>query len=422
MEEIISQQLHTTVKLYNEKLLPVFFRRITEHHKAMSKIETLQKQRIGKNFEKEDKELVVRILNDYKNELEIVVSNYFSSFQEDKDVLYSDYFSGLDAHLETVEITIKRTQDNERFFGADADSKTLKFRKTLKRYLFNVSKIPLKTANIFRKTKKEVVFWQQEIPFKNVTEYYFKSELTHNLRVVSDAIFKEISEITNGYWEVDKKIDDAIEVFLADDVTLIFSDELLLRLNEIPSAKTRIENQQIKFNEIYETSVLKYRTALYKADTIELSADFFNTNKITNYQKSVVEKSLKDENLWLNTFRVLESDWELDLEIFKIIFNVLFKYDELESTIDKRTDNINKEIAHIKKYINDVKATITAAKTKAAVKTTLVNELKNLSKSFKKIIEKTTNSITSQELPLQINQFEESALHILQTLSKKKSN
>lgn len=421
MEEIISQQLSTTVKLYNERLLPVFFRRITEHHKAMSKIETLQKQLIGKNFEKQDKNLVVSALNDYKNELEIVVSNYFSSFQEDKDVLFSDYYIGLDAHLETLEVTIKRTQDNERFFGTDADSKTLKFRKTLKRSLFNASKIPLKTANVFRKTKKEIIYWQQEIPFKNATAYFFKNELTHNLRVVSDAIFKEISEITNIYWEVDKKIDDAIEVFLADDVPLNFSDELLLSLNEIPSAKTRIENHQTKFNEVYETSVLKYRTALYKADTIELSADFFSTNKITNHQKSVEEKSLKDENLWQNTFRVLESDWELDIEIFKIIFNVLFKYDELENSIDKRTDNINKEIAHIKNYLSDVKTTITAAKTRASIKSTIASELKNLNKSFKKIIEKTTDSITSQELPLQINQFEESALRVLETLSKKRA-
>lgn len=421
MEEIISQQLNTIVNLYNEKLLPVFFKRIRDHHKTMLKIESLQKNLIGKNFEEEDKSTVISVLNDYKNELEVIVSNYFFSFQEDKEFLFNDYYASLDIHLDSIDTSIKRTQDKERFISLETDSNTLKFRKTLKRFIFHISRIPVKTANVFRKTKKEVVFWQQEIPFKNATEYYFKNELTHNLRNISDDIYREISEITDKYWQIDKKIDDAIEVFLADDVVLTFSDELLTNLNEIPSAKIRIESHTLKFNEIYDTLVLNYTDALYKADTIELSADFFNTNKIISHQKSIVEKSNKDEILWQNTFSVLESDWELDIEIFKIIFNVLFKNVELENSINNRTAEIQKELVHIKKYISDVKASITEAKTAAAVKSTINDELKNLSKSFAKIIEKTTNSITSQELPLQINQFEESVLSVLNTLSKKRA-
>ena len=297
----------------------------------------------------------------------------------------------------------------------------LKFRKGIKNSLFNVSKLPLKTANVFRKTKKEVIFWQQEIPFKNATEYYFKSELAHHLSVVVDAIYKEISEITDKYWSVDKKIDEKIELYVENNIALDFSDELLAEVTTIPSLETRIENHKKAFQEIFDTTVLNYTNALYKTDTIELSANFFNEQNITKYQKDVIEKSHKDMLLWQNTFSVFESDWELDIEIFTIIFHVMFKYEELEKSIDKRAELIGKELTTIKNYIINVKNSIANSDSKPAVKATIISELKNLGKNFNKLIEETTTRITNQEIPLQINNFEENVLNVLETLSTKRA-
>ena len=419
MEEIIFQQQNTIVNLYNEKLLPVFFNKITVHHKAILKIEELQKKLISKTFDKKDKCLVISELNNYKSDLENIVSGYFSSLKLDKEHLFDAYNTALNTHLETLDDAIKRTQDKERFFGLETDSKSLKFRKKIKYSLFKISKIPLKIANVFRKTKKEFGFWQQEIPFKSATEYYFKSELTNNLGVVIDAIYKEISEITNQYWLVDNKIDEAIESYLANDNTLVFADNILSHISEILSLDARIENHKLKFVEVYEANVLKYTNALYKADTIELSANFFSSQKITNYQNDVVEKRQKDETLWQNTYNVLSSDWELDIVIFRIIFNVMSKYDDLESSIDKRTNFIEKQLENIKEYISNVKTIVSEAKTDATIKKSITSELKKLKSDFRKIIEQTTTCIANQEIPLQINQFEESTQLILKTLSTK---
>ncbi|QNM85202.1 hypothetical protein H9W90_13545 [Polaribacter pectinis] len=421
MEEIILQQKNTIVTLFNEKLLSVFLEKITEHHNTMQKIENLQKNLIGKTFTNEEESVAVETLYAYKNELENIVSSYFLSINSDEVVSFNDYYSCLDSHLETLETSIKRIQDRERFFGLETDSKALKFRKGVKRTLFNVSKIPLKTANVFRKNKKEVIFWEQEIPFKNVTAYYFKSELTKNITTVLDAVNKEISEITNAYWQIDNAIDGSIELLLSDKKEITFSDELLVNLKDLPTLESRIEQHKIAFTEIFEANALRYTEALYKADTFELSANFFNTNNIESYQKEVFEKSQKEGKLWQNTFSVLESDWELDIEIFKIIFSVIFKYDVLENSIDKRSNVIQKELDCIKKYLSDVKSTISKAKTKTEIKSTVVSELKNVKKNFKKIIEETTIRITNQELPLQINQFEENVLQVLKTLSTKRA-
>lgn len=421
MEEIILQQKNAIVTLYNEKLLPVFLDKIIEHHTMMQKIENLQKNLNGETFTEVDEIIAIETLSAYKNELENIVSSYFSSVNSDEDTLFNDYYTSLDTHLETLDVSIKRIQDRERFFSLDTDSKTLKLRKGVKRTLFNVSKIPLKTVNVFRKTKKEVIFWEQKVPFKNATTYYFKSELTKKLASAVDAVNKEISEITNIYWKIDNAIDRSIELLLSDKKELCFSEDLLLVLEDLPSLESRIEYHTLAFTEIFETTALKYTDTLYKADTFELSANFFNTNKITNYQKDVLVKAQKDAKLWQNTFSVLEGDWELDIEIFKIIFGVMFKYDVLENSIDNRSDIIQKELEGVKKYLSDVKSTISKSKTKAEIKSTVVTELKNVNKNFKKIIEETTIQITNQELPLQINQFEENVLEVLKTLSKKRA-
>ncbi|QOD59657.1 hypothetical protein H9I45_09840 [Polaribacter haliotis] len=421
MEEIILQEKNTIATLFNDKLLSAFLGKITEHHKTMQKIESLQKNLVGKTYAKEDKTATIEALDVYKYELENIISNYFSSLNVDEEVSFNDYYSSLDAHLETLDTSIKRIQDRERFFGLETDSKTLKFRKGVKRTLFNVSKLPLKTANVFRKTKKDVIFWQQEVPLKNATAYYFKSELTKKLSTAVDAVNKEISEITNTYWNVDNKIDESIELLLSDNKEMSFSDDLLVALDNLPSLETRIEHHKLAFTEIFEANALNYSNALYKADTFELSANFFNTNKIENYQKEVLEKSQKDAKLWLNTFSVLESDWELDIEIFKILFSVIFKYDFLERSINKRSEVIQNELENIKTYLSEVKSTISKAKTKADIKSTFVSELKNVNKSFKKIIEETSIRVTNLELPLQINQFEENILQVLKTLSTKRA-
>ena len=421
MKEIISLQQSAIATLFNEKLLPVFFDKITAHHKAILEIDELQKQLITNNFDNDDKGLTFKKLDAYKCELEKIVSSYFSSFKLEDKLLFDGYFTALNTHLESLDVTIKRTQDKERFLRLESDSKMLKFRKGIKNSLFNVSKLPLKTANVFRKTKKEVIFWQQEIPFKNATEYYFKSELAHHLSVVVDAIYKEISEITDKYWSVDKKIDEKIELYVENNIALDFSDELLAEVTTIPSLETRIENHKKAFQEIFDTTVLNYINALYKTDTIELSANFFSEQKISKHQKDVVEKSHKDAVLWQNTFSVFESDWELDIEIFTIIFHVMFKYEELEKSIEKRAELIGKELTTIKKYIINVKNSIANSDSKPAVKATIISELKNLGKNFNKLIEETTTRITNQEIPLQINDFEENVLNVLETLSTKRA-
>lgn len=421
MEDIITKQKNVIADLYKEKVLPVFLKRITEHQIAMQKIQILQKNLIAKSFDKEEKKVVIKALNTYKSDLEKVVEAYFSNLELEEENLFKDYYVSLDKYIETLEDTITRTQDIERFLSTETDSKVLRFRKKAKFVAFKISKIPLKIANIFRKNKKEVVFWQQVIPFKNVTSYYFKNDFTNNLNEIIDAINREISEITSAYWLIDNKIDEAIELFLSNKTPLSFSDEITNNLAEIPSLENRIDKVTLKILDVFNTTSLTYTNALYIADTIELSGSFFSTQNIENNYKSVLEKNEKDSKLWQNTFHVLESDWELDLEIFKIIFSMIFKYNELETSLEKRIQFINTELGAIKEYLKEVKTSISSAKKDADIKTTIALELKKLQKNFKKIIEQTTQSINSQELPLQINQFEESAWAVLESLSTKRA-
>jgi len=422
MEEIIHQQQSTIATLYHTELLPVFVNRITLHHKTMLKIASLQKKLIAKTFTKKEEELAITALNTYKKELENLVSKYFLSLETPNETaLFDNYYVAINSHLETVDEEIVRTQDKERFFSEENDSTLLKFRKGIKRSLFNTSKIPVKTANLFRKTKKEFGFWNQKIPLKNATQYYFNSVLIDDLSLVIDAVYKEISEITSKYWQIDAKIDDEIEHFLANDENLNFSDELLEGLNSIPSLESRIETNTKSLQEIYEATVLKYTDSLYKAGTMELSADSFSDQTVVGHQNKTSEKIAKKETLWKNTYSVFKSDWELDLEIFMVIFKVMIEYWDVEKALETRTNTIQKEIKAIKNHIESVKKPIAEAEKDTDIKGSITAEIKNINKSFKKIINGATKVITNQELPTLINRFEENALQNIKAISTKRA-
>jgi hypothetical protein len=422
MEEIIKQQQISIATIYSQKLLPFFTNRITAHHKAMLEIASLQKELISKSFTKKEEELAITALNIYKKKLEELVSNCFSTLEITSDtILFEDYFTSLNAHIETMDENIVRPQNKERFYSQEEDSGLLKFRKGIKRSLFNTSKIPLKTANLFRKTKKEFDFWNQTIPFKSATQYYFKSVLIHDLADIIDITNKEISEITRNYWQVDNKIDDEIQLFLSNDNDLIFSEELLENLNSIPSLESRIETHTKYLQEIYEATGIKYCEALYKADTMELSASFFNEDKTSTYHNKVSENVAKKENLWQNTYNVFKSDWELDIEIFIVIFKLMMEYSDVEDAIENRTKTIHTEIHIIQKYIESVKDTVANSNSDAEIKSTIKAEIKNINRSFKKIITNTTSVITNQEFQKLINQFEEKTLNNIKEISTKRA-
>lgn len=422
MEEIIQLQKKNIATIFNDKLLPFFIHKIIAHNDAMLGIEQLQKKMISKSFTKKEEAIAIFALKEYKVELEKLVSEYFLSLNKETDFVgYNNYYTSLDNHLETVDHIVERPQDRERFFSIETDSKLLKFRKGLKRLLFNVSKIPLKTANIFRKTKKEFGYWNQNIPFKNATQYYFKGVLINDLTPVFNQIYKEVSEITSIYWLIDQKIDETIEQFLFNNDDLHFSKELLDNLNTIPKLENRIENYTKALLDVYEATTLKYTNALYKSDTIELSANFFSTSKINHYQKKIVEKSNKNEKLWQNTYTVFKSDWELNIEIFIVVFSLILEKGKIESSIDGGVKVILEDVNGIRKYIETTKKTILAAETDKEIESVIGKELKNLNSSFKRQVKKVTNTITNQELSSLINQFEENALLLLKNISTKRA-
>ncbi|WP_439128225.1 ATP-binding protein, partial [Polaribacter sp.] len=420
MEEIILQQKQVIATLFKDKMVPVFLNKTTAHHVAMQKIEVLQQKISEKKQTPQNKFDTFKELNTYKTALENCITTYFDTLNKEA-LFFNTYFEALDTHLTTLDETIIRTQDQERFVGLEVDSKVLKFKKALKYNAFKVSKIPLKTINLFKKRKKQIVFWKQEIPFKNITSHYFKTNLVADLAIVNDVVNKEINQITEAYWVVDRAIDVGIENYLNADSEISFPDDLFVKLADLPSLETRLEQQKILLNDIFENTSINYTNALYKADTIELSANSFQLKKIENHLKNTEEKSSKNQKLWQNTFNVLESDWELDIEIYKIIFNLMFTYNTLENSISKRIENVYLELEEIKKYLSETKATIANTENNKAVKQTIIAQIKKDTKAFKKIIDETTKRISNQELPLQVNYFEENALQVLQTLSKKRA-
>ena len=138
----------------------------------------------------------------------------------------------------------------------------------------------------------------------------------------------------------------------------------------------------------------------------------YDDNITVNYTVFSSEKITKEYKAYLNNVRIKNVEKDLYQKVYneyniKAFKDFIVKYpnSEYRNLAQKCIDSI------------DVKSTNSKTETKVEIKSTVVTELKNVNKNFKKIIEETTIRITNQELPFQINQFEENILEVQKVLN-----
>ena len=424
MEENIQEQGSIIKAFYEEKLFPVLFKRILDHQEAIIEIEALQKALIHSKYSGKNKIEVLSDFANYKQVLDTLINNYFD-FDEvvftEEGVFFNEYYTLLNTHINSLDMSIVRAQNSERFNTQESDSKLLKFKKGIKCNVFKLSKLPVKFVNIFRKNKKEIHFWNHTVPFQNITQHYFKSELIKEVTLVVNNINKEISEITNSYWLTDKAIDEKIIEFINEENPLIFSEEKFNTEKTLPELNERIEKHKQALDKVFENTLISYADAIYKVDTFELPSSCFNIKRISQAFSGINRSVLKNYQQWINTYNVLSSDWELDIEIYITIFKILTQHLIVNEKIIERASIINCELDNIRLYIDNAKQEIDNATTTVEIKKSIVDELNNSGKNFKKIIKTTATCISNQELAVLINEFEEATLGILKSISTKRA-
>ncbi len=423
MEENIVKHKKELEHIFKEKLRPVLIKKILDHDAFINDLSRLQNDLIAAQFNHEDKTKALSNFKGYKQELSTLVSSYFAQKDIDNsEKIFRDYEIALDEFLDTIDVYIKRTQDRERFYTTPTDNKSLAFRKKIKRGFFKISKIPLRFFNIFRKNKKPILFWDHNIPYKNITDHYFRNGIIEHLIPVISSIYKEISEITNTYWITDTIIDEEIKNYLNTDKPFDVSENANNLLAKTSPVTQRIEHLDKVLDQIFESIVSGYKEALLKSNTIELSASKFDSDVLHEKNEKIAQKIFKNEYLWANTYKVLKDDWDLDTEIYILIFTILSNYNDSLEKINYRATLIKKQLDSIITYFLTADTKIKDISDHKLLKKTIVEEIKNIDHKLNAIpVAETISVITSQDIPSVINEFEVKMLQLLTDISKKRA-
>ncbi len=155
----------------------------------------------------------------------------------------------------------------------------------------------------------------------------------------------------------------------------------------------RFEKQWEKFEENYE-----------KAGTIE----FFNSRVKASRSKKLRTKVTKKYNVgnrgWLNTLRALQDDWEIDLELYELIYSSLHLFkankerisDQIEQTVFKKLDTIEE-------YLQGCKKAIESIKSEKKVQLFLEQDIPEITTELRRLINLNSELLLNQELPQEID-------------------
>ncbi len=189
-------------------------------------------------------------------------------------------------------------QADERFLPAKDDSARIKYLKKSKNILFNVSQFPVVLTNIFRKLFKKPIKpknkWQQNIPLKNLCEYFGKEKLTHLLLDEIEKVYAIISSTSlilfKACQEVSKNISSELAQPEASDenqpgeYSVVFKKKIQESISEIENVEISIRQSSA---ESIQKIIIQLDEAFQKAGTIELLKRNFNPDKIKNLRGEV---------------------------------------------------------------------------------------------------------------------------------------
>ncbi|WP_378187436.1 DnaA ATPase domain-containing protein [Aquimarina sp. W85] len=427
MEERILKSKDVLAHLYQENILPVLEHRIKSHDAIISDILKLQTKQRSINYSSTEKNRALADLTAYKKDISALINAYFvpNKYTPSNHPL-TTYYVALERYLDSLDETIIKIQDRDRFYPTTTDTKAIRFKKYGKRLLFKLSKSPVRFTNFFRrlfkKEERPIPYWTHTIPYKNLTQYYFKSELTRKLLPIIDSLYKEITVLTNVCWSIDTAYDKKINAYLegADDFDMSDTGSAPSEVIIAASDKITQLSQQIDvvFNEIFE----EYNDAIDKCDTIELSRSEFSDQRILEKQKHTVQLLLKNEQRWDATHELLNDDWGLDNEIYIIVFTLLSTYFHTKQRIAERAVTINLHLDTLISNLTISKNAIITTDKDTVLKTVIAKELQAIRKDFiPKIIVGATTYITSQDVPEVLTTFDETVQALLKDISHKRA-
>ena len=227
---------------------------------------------------------------------------------------YPEFLEALQEEITSLPQFYKEEQSKNRFKSLKTDKWHLKFRKFLKNKTFQVSTIPRRTTNgfrkLFKKAPKPILYWNHKIPLQNAVRKVYQTDLVKSLSEAEKykyiAYLQTIADL--------KKYENSLDLILS-------SKESLIKLDKLPTEDSKIDLDYIKseietnkstnlkrVSEVFSNSNLLFEEIMAKANTMELARAQLNPKKLNNQLGKINKNWLNNSTGWSRTLYVLFDD------------------------------------------------------------------------------------------------------------------
>jgi len=421
----MQENFDITDEQIEEKFFPALFsffkEEIFAQHSFISEaadIYTNFSSRLKGDIKRKEELRVIKEINNTNNHLYKLLSSYYPEKRENgfKDD-FKNYISFCAEELKSIPEVVIANQHSDRFTILENDSFNLKLKKPFKKAFYHFSQIPVKTADLFRKEKKGEYNWTHKVPVRSLYAHFFEFQFPYSL---IEEYIKLLSSRTNTIdkvWKIDQFINHQISKFNSGEITL---DELKISVAE------RLQPEH--FEEIYaelnstldilerdirhklQFQIREFRFTYDRVGTMEISFNQFSVTQIATTSNSLHANYLKLSNGWKNTLFAMLDDFQLDLELFNIIYNALQQHELLSNSCATRIENsIISQINQIQDRLKSLNQSIADYSEKETVPIAdfLVTEKAALSQLLNdQIIPESVEQLYGQNIPYLIERLE----------------
>ena len=402
MKEEILPYISEIRKIVNDFLFPVYFSKIDEHIGFIKSCEAALKD-YAKALQIDEGDSHKQKLDYHTNLYSIIQTKYSKTERKNFDNDFGLFIEKINSFLQTIEENIIRIQDEERFIVSEDDGYFLRILKTFKRLFFFISKIPLSTANffrkLFRKPLKEKNRWTHKIPLRNLVTLFLRDSFSRSTIRVTNGINENISRALLEVWKRDEEVRE-----------LKRNEVLKTDFNEIVTELEALKADLIKSIEnVFDEKVLGFEDAFKKVGTIELSSGKFNTEKVEKRHDALNEDYKTLDGNWANTFFALFEDWRMNKELYVLREKLYKDYKKLSlKTNDIVENKIKPKFKIIEDFLDEVAQGFNEfSGNSTEAKELLVSEkVRIFNKLSTDIIPLTSELILNQNIPDLIDQIE----------------
>ncbi|MEQ8471193.1 MAG: hypothetical protein RIC35_08405 [Marinoscillum sp.] len=252
-------------------------------------------------------------------------------------------YSALVATIDKLPTIVQIEQKVERFQSQQDDPHLLKISKFFKGFLFNLSDIPRKAFNVFRKSKKPKAYWSHQVPLRAVAKQHLMVDFYSEIVTLRDGYLKDL---TSAYTQL---LIDSV-----DNKEPLYESETLNK--SLSKSRNRLKKVLIEKLDLCFTSL---KDDAEKTGTIELKESHFKDKKIADRtEDTVLLWNTRGKN-WNNTFMLLFDEWKSDLELEKLCNQATESLGVYRQSQQKfNNESIAPHISFILDYIAETKKTL----------------------------------------------------------------